>query len=903
MGSAWRARYGGLIYALLTAVLVTLLYAFTGLFRYADGLAYDTMMRLTAGRHQVSNMLLVEAGFAHREDGDATWLEMVKTLENLGAARVVFTFVPEHVSADFYAYARKKGNIIFGRRMISSPSDPEAMELEPWPEKAGGDLPYGVVVMPVAEYGVYRWQRTHVRAEGALHPTLEAAAAALSSRFKHAEMPEIFLINYEMGAGQFPRMSLERVLKGGAIRELVAGRTILIGLSGTSEIPGVQTPVSLPGFLTPLLEVRGAAIYTLLSGRIVRQMGPVLLFACLLALMFVSLVLYHWLDIRRATLASAVVFVLYLAAVWYAFVSLLLWIPVVALVSGQVLYFILFFREKALAHEQTMREMLEDLASELKKRVVPASFYETREHWAQVANMIYQTLDLERLILLERVEGDHRVREVHALNCSLEDIGERRRDYEREPYKTAIAENGPIQLTRPYLRNRRENEQEYLVPLVFGGEVLGFWAFTVLPEHKVLIHNFPHVIRDFAHQISELLYHRQRWQAEHRQEEEPGLQGYLGVEGHDRILREVHKDLALLEFRLASLENVLNGMSVASIVYDLFGDVLQVNRRMEDLAKQLDIEPYELTALDFIHELTDIGAERCRQMFREVVLEHGRFSLPVHSEKSERVFMLSLQPLYHRESEQAVESGEAHPFALQGILCELIDVTEMRSHYGVKDRLIERFLFRMRNDLQGVLTGSALLTHSELDGDQRSRTEALMARKIDHVVDMFARTHEYISKDLETGTSEVYPVDPRQAVVQAAHALQSQARRHKVALQLNLPRFASLVLADHSGMLDWAVRTSMSILLEDAVENSTLVVDMEESDRWLTIRCKNQGFGLPEARLKDYLFGDMPVESRLYRNMREAILRIREWGGDVHARSQVGEGMQIELKLEVFFHD
>ncbi len=903
MGSSWRARYGGLIYALLTAVLVTLLYAFTGLFRYADGLAYDALMRLNAGRHQVSNLLLVEAGFAHREDGDQTWFEVARALEDLGAARLVFTFVPGRVSADFYAYARKKGNIIFGRRMIASPSDPEAMELEPWPAQAGGELPYGVVVMPVAEYGVYRWQRTHVRVAGARHPTLEAAAAAMSSQFKQANMPESFLINYEMGGGQFPRMSLERVLDGGAIRELVAGRTVLIGLSGTSEIPGVQTPVSPPGFLTPLLEVRGAAIYTLLSGRMIHQMGPALLFVCLLVLTFISLVLYHWLDIRRATLASLVVFALYLAAVWYAFVALLLWIPVVALVAAQLLYFILFFREKALAHEQTMREMLEDLASELKKRVVPASFYETREHWAQVANMIYQTLDLERLILLERVEGDHRVREVHALNCSLEDIGERRRDYEREPYKTAIAENGPVQLTRPYLRNRREREEEFLVPLVFGGEVLGFWAFTIMPEHKALIHDFPKVIRDFAHQISELLYHRQRWQAEHRQEEEPGLQGYLGVEGHDRILREVHKDLAMLEFRLASLENVLNGMSVASIVYDLFGDVLQVNRRMEDLAKQLDIEPYELTALDFIHELTDIGTERCRQMFREVVLEHGRFSLPVHSEKTERVFMLSLQPLYHRESEQAVESGEAHPFALQGILCELIDVTEMRSHYGVKDRLIERFLFRMRNDLQGVLAGSALLTHGEIGEEQRSSTERLMERKIDHVVAMFERTHEYISKDLESGSSEVYPVDPREAVMQAAHGLETLARRHKVELRLNLPRFAGLVLAEHSGMLDWAVRTAMSILLEDAVENSALIVDMEEKDGWLTIRCRNQGFGLPDARLKDYLFGDMPVESRLYRSMREAILRIREWGGEVHAHSQVGEGMQIELKLKVFFHD
>jgi len=79
----------------------------------------------------------------------------------------------------------------------------------------------------------------------------------------------------------------------------------------------------------------------------------------------------------------------------------------------------------------------------LQDYMLPPDFYKLDEHWGQVITFVDQTLNLNRVIFLEKVEGDHRVREVQALRCSLDDIDERRRDFERVPYSDAIAEGGP----------------------------------------------------------------------------------------------------------------------------------------------------------------------------------------------------------------------------------------------------------------------------------------------------------------------------------------------------------------------------------------------------------------------------------------------------------------------------
>lgn len=103
--------------------------------------------------------------------------------------------------------------------------------------------------------------------------------------------------------------------------------------------------------------------------------------------------------------------------------------------------------------------------------------------------MVRQSLDLGWLIFLERPPGQHHVREIAALNCQFADIDERRRDYRRAPYSDAIAENRLIRLRRLFLKLDPGMDQ-YMTPLTFGGEVLGFWAMGIAPEKSRLLPDF-----------------------------------------------------------------------------------------------------------------------------------------------------------------------------------------------------------------------------------------------------------------------------------------------------------------------------------------------------------------------------------------------------------------------------
>lgn len=140
-------------------------------------------------------------------------------------------------------------------------------------------------------------------------------------------------------------------------------------------------------------------------------------------------------------------------------------------------------------------------------RYLPRHFLEHPEPWDGIIQLVNQQLNLDKSIFLTRLEGDHRVSEVRALNCQLSDIVEMRRDYERVPYSDAIKASGTIKITRVFFKDLAENEQQYIAPLMYAGDIRGFWALTVIPQKHFDEQAFIKNVNLFAHQIGELLFH------------------------------------------------------------------------------------------------------------------------------------------------------------------------------------------------------------------------------------------------------------------------------------------------------------------------------------------------------------------------------------------------------------
>src|SRR5437016_10470712 len=114
-----------------------------------DGRAYDLFLRLkNTWSAPASAVLLVECPPPGRQSQDA-YARALDTLAGLGAAQVVFTFLPEEAPPDFYRRAAADPAVLFGRPLLTDPFDPALARLADLPPGAAAlALRWGVVHAP-----------------------------------------------------------------------------------------------------------------------------------------------------------------------------------------------------------------------------------------------------------------------------------------------------------------------------------------------------------------------------------------------------------------------------------------------------------------------------------------------------------------------------------------------------------------------------------------------------------------------------------------------------------------------------------------------------------------------------------------------------------------------------------
>jgi len=884
----WRTPGG--LFALAAPGLIWLL-SLAGLLDAFSGVAYDGLMRLSARfRREAARVVLVELE-PQRAVGEPAYRRMLGLLDSLGAHRVAFTFLPADVSPAFYEEAVRRG-VVFGWPVVPDPEDPDQRRLADLP--AGVALPdgsFGLVAAPPGSGGVHRHAHAHLSIGTRRYPALEIAVAEASGAARLPAAVDSYLVYFSGGPGSLPAASLESLLQGALVSELVQGRTVLVGPALALGQPGLHTPTTSDSQAMSLLEFQGHALDTLLSGRMPRKLGGLATLLVLMVLTLPTLLVYQRLEVRLASWLTLGLLALHALVAVLLFSSLRVFPPVVELILAQGLLFVLALRGKALLASLAIDSLLQHLAARLRERLWPTSFYVSAEHWSQVINMVNQTLDLNRVIFLERVEADHRVREIKALNCSLEDIDEKRRDYERTPYSTAIEARRPIAV-KGYLKRVERDEEQYLVPLAFAGEILGFWAFGVEPDKAAAIPLFDGVVRDFGDQISELLYHRQRV----LKEESSGspLLRLVRLQRELELYRALSRTMALVERRLGRVESLLDDLSTAAIMYDLFGRVLEANTRMLDLLRVEGLAPYNMTALDLVSALTGHAPAQCRRFLRKVIIDKAPVSLPV-ALAGGRSFALSLRALQARDLQGDPE--EAAPFQLTGILCELVDTTSLSRLFDVKSHLMQRLGVQLRGDLAALEAAASRLATRELPEQEGREAASNVHERVVGALATIDECQQYLDRNGDS--AERFPVDPSTPLERALEGLQPSARARGLTFERVQPKVMSPVFASPTLLQD-VFGSVLGHLAEDALGGTSMRIQVREDTSWVTFSFANRGFGMPNDRFQAWLFSDENGGSDAARKLRTAIRWVRDWGGVVEAESEVGSGTRIELRFQRF---
>jgi signal transduction histidine kinase len=886
----------------MAVVLIIGLASSAAAFDLMNGIVRDALMRINLNGQASERLIVIEAERATFKQGDEVWLTALQNLLAHDVKQLVFTFFPAEASETFYQAALRSGKVTFGRQAAALREAPDAaaaffsgMEKDAAPA-------FGLLGMANSEHGVFRRQFGTVEADNAVYPGLEYLAARRVLG-EAAQLPESdYLINFTGGTARLPKIGMQRVLSGGLVNELIRGKTVLIGINGLEPVAELYTPISeAEGQISDLL-FHGFALDTLLSERqiiVLPQWAALLL---LLFTMFGSLFGCQWLSFQFSALASLGMSAVYGMLCWFLLHAFSLWLPITELWLAWWSAFVIVWSYKIVVEKRELDKTLLELSVKLQEKVFPVSFYRSEDPWTQLTVMVNQTLHLNRIIFLERVVADHRLREIKALNCSIDDIHEKRRDYERTPYSTAISENRPILLEQTFFKEVPGEERQYLAPLIFAGDVLGFWAFTIESDKIRLIRNFAAITHDYMEQISEMLHYR-REALRQMETENNQLWRYLRIEGGGVPYKILHQSVELLEKRAAVLQEVFNNLNTCSILYDLFGRVLLVNRHMEELAQSLQLRPFNMTILDFVVALTGYDFIKARSLLQQTIFEHEVAALPVKLGENQQNYMLYIRPL---NGSGATVSDEPIPkeddvFEMRGVLCELADISELRQVVQLKNQMFERVCFQMRNDFSSLLLALAMLADKGTPEDEKASVFAAVQQKVDETLRTLSVVKEKMNIEIEhlaDNKLECYPVDGRKPVELAVKRFSENTASRGIKMHLQLPQIFSLVFASPYE-LQSVLNTVLSVLVEDAYQFGNVWIEVEEKQGYVCYRMHNDGTGIPAENLRQFLDAEADVSGEAAK-LRHAIESVSGWGGTLDISSQVGKGSRAELKLKCF---
>lgn len=475
---------------------------------------------------------------------------------------------------------------------------------------------------------------------------------------------QIALIDFKLAVAALPKFSAQRVLNFDVMSEQLENKVIIVGQKASSFNVQIHAP-KLNGLHDPLLLTAYMAD-SIEKNTVVSLLKPTYSIVIELILVLVLLFSFQKLSLFYSFFIAFMSIFVWCTIGYFFVESMQIYIPIgqYIILTFITLLWILVVRK--VTEDAELNVVVNNIQQKMMGRFIPQSFIDQASPWDPIIQLISQQLDLEKSIFLARKEDDHRVVEIRAMNCNLDDIQEMRRDYQRTPYSNALKSLGIVQITRPFFKHVSTNEIEFMVPLVYAGDVRGFWALSVIPNTQFNQQAFEKNVNRFAAQVAELLFHYHIFKATERKNKTL-INQLLNLRLHEPTSQRVKRSIDEMEQKMTTLEMVFSHTRSANILFNLFGQVIQTNAALEQFAKQHQIAVFEMTALDLLCRCCKLDTEVAKGKLRYVTLNKAEISLP--AKLNNRNYTLSIKALNTDSSQTA--SGE--PFQVSGILFEFID--------------------------------------------------------------------------------------------------------------------------------------------------------------------------------------------------------------------------------------
>ncbi|MDR5900132.1 CHASE2 domain-containing protein [Halomonas vilamensis] len=872
-------RLAGPWIALITLAAVWLASAL-GVFQLPNAWMHWQFHHLNLGERPVPQVLLVEADFAQGQP--AQWRALVERLEQFDPASIGFLHEPAELSNTQLESLRESG-VVIGQTAAQTAGTNRVLTLPP--------------SQALDSLGVHRPQ---VIDDGERYHSTEAVVASKANDTILVE--NSFLIDFRPGMNYLPAVQAERVFRGDLTRDLVGGRVVLVGRSIDPTNPALLTPLPEEANVSRLVYA-GYAVDTLLRGQPLQATSWWQNLLLSLGILGISVLLYFRLGVRHSLSVSIGGILILLTSGWFSLHLLGIFLPVAELMAFHLLLWFLLSRRERHRESATVRKLLRASSSRLQERLLPEEFNASQEPWGQIILLTTQILNLDRAILLERQGSAKHLREVKAYRCSIEDIDERRRDFERTPYSTALEEGGPIVLSNTFLKNPASGSRQFMVPLEFNGQLLGFLSGEVAEETLKNNPLFLSLLRDFSNQIGELLYQRQLWQARQHSEASPWkrLVRLESLESEYESLSEVSK---LFERRLALLENVFNSLHTSTILYDLFGQVMQVNRKMEELVRRSGLSVFTMTAADAIATLGGMPLATAREHLQHMVLTDESLTFAANLPGVKGAFSLNVRPLKSAEAEAS--STPTSPFRIYGFLLELVDVTHLVRLERLKDELNNKVSAELRNQLEAALLAAELGRQEDVAMADKKAFSELIESKLQQMSHTLTRSQSITNAVRDISRLSDFPVNVTALAEDLAQRWERHLANRELTFELERPPFNAFVRVDVT-QIENTLDAVVAVLADDTTADGVVRLKLEERHEgnvfWTSFIFENTGYGMPKERLRAAMVGSAHDTTLSMHRLKQAVNQVTLWGGELSATTAIGEGIRFELRLPGFSLD
>jgi CHASE2 domain-containing sensor protein len=876
-----------------TAVCALLgLLATVGILPGFDNACYDRLLSICVHRlfEARPTVLLVEVPpDTSLNETEAT--RLIQRLRDLKAKQIVFSSFPVGASAEFYERAAGFGNILFGRAVIPDPRNFERKILEPLPVPEGID--WGVVSLPMASGGVHRHANRTVSVNGTVYASLAAVAADPSlESASPGRSAEEFRVRFLGAAGTFPRLSLGSAIDRGLVEQLVSGRTVLIGEGSRPTNPGLRTPVNSDRDPLPFLEFQGNAMHTLIQDQPIQAMGPAST-TVLVGLSVLGLMLLHQRMSMRMSLLLTLALVAGTAVLALALLATVgFWLPAGHLMAAEAFLYVAVGRARMVQTDTALNRVRITTMRKLKERAVPDNDPTGEQYWENMAALISQMIDFNRLVFFELRPLTFHLVLRKTVHCTEDEIAEMRRDVRRGPFSDSIQTQKLVPVQK-FLKPL-PNDEQYVSALIFAGEVAGVWVMSISPENRGAMEDFEGTINAFGREVAAAVVGIGR--AAVPQTMLGRVLRFISRERHEDVYRSLNQTVEQLMHRLTSVEGILRESDTATIIYDLFGRILSVNVRMQEYLQSVGLNAADLTALDLVSRLTTQDAVETRRQLRYLVMTGNQIRLPVRvSESRERKFFLIVRPLRR-------DQAEANPGALfhvSGFACELQDVTLYARLNELRAMLNEQLGVQVRNDLASIEICASMLESIELEETERNETFRSIEQRVQSALRVLADSEHYLAQVATDEVQETYPVDVLLVFAKALKDHQQLFQSRKLAVHVSEPRLMNHGLASQEG-LNALFQAVFNLLAADTVDEGEINVRIWEDSDWVSLEFANTGFGIPNDRFQSYL-GRSDLESgRDMLELRAALKSVSSWNGQSHAESAVGVGFRFLIQLKRF---